>query len=45
MTILSGSSLKAYWLSHYFCDLTFQAIPSLIAIIGMILFGIEIDGI
>lgn len=45
MTILSGSSLKAYWLSHYLCDIIFQSIPSIIAIIGIIVFGIKIDGI
>lgn len=45
MIIISGSSIKAYWLAHYICDILFHALFSLITIIGMLVFGVSIDGI
>ena len=41
--ILSGTSLNAYWLSHYLCDIIFQAIPSIFAIIGIFAFNLQAD--
>lgn len=40
--MVSGSSLTAYWLGHYLGDIVFQAIPSIVAMIGIQAFGIEV---
>jgi len=41
--LISGSSLTAYWLSHYISDILFQAVPSIFAIIGMKLFEVNVE--
>jgi hypothetical protein len=41
--MLSGTSLNAYWLSHYICDIIFQAVPSVFAIIGIKVFNVNAD--
>lgn len=41
--MVSGSSLVAYWLGHYIADILFQTLPSVVAIIGVQAFGIQVD--
>lgn len=42
LIILSGTSLRAYWLSHYLCDIVFQAFPSILAIVGIQIFNVDV---
>ena len=41
--MVSGSSLVAYWLGHYIADILFQTLPSVVAIIGVQAFGVQVD--
>ena len=41
--MVSGSSLVAYWLGHYIADILLQTLPSVVAIIGVQAFGIQVD--
>jgi len=42
--MVSGSSLPAYWLGHYVGDCIFQTIPAIVAILGILAFGLEVPG-
>lgn len=43
--IVSGASKAAYWMGHYLADIIFQAIPSLFAVIGIHVFGLNVPGV
>ena len=40
--MVSGGSLKAYWLSHYIGDVIFQLIPILVAIASYLIVGTDL---
>lgn len=40
--MISGSSLLAYWIGNYVADIIFQAVPSIVGIIGVHAFGIDV---
>ena len=43
--IVSGASTSAYWLGNYFSDIIFQAIPAVMAAIGVHAFGLDVPGV
>lgn len=43
--MISGSSVFAYWMGNYVADIVFQAIPSIVGIVGVHAFGIDVPGI
>ena len=43
--MVSGSSLPAYWLSNYFADIIFHSLGAIVALLGIWMFNIEVDGI
>jgi hypothetical protein len=43
--MISGSGLLAYWMSNYVADIVFQSIPSIVGIIGVHAFGIDVPGV
>jgi len=40
--MVSGSSLTAYWLGHYLGDIVFQMIPSVVAVLGIYAFDLDV---
>jgi len=43
--MVSGCSLTSYWMGNYVADIIFQAVPSVVAIIGVHAFGIDVPGV
>ena len=43
--MVSGSSLTAYWLAHYLADILHQSIPSVVGILGIWAFGIDVPDV
>lgn len=43
--MVSGSSLTAYWAAHFLADVIHQAIPSIVGILGVWGFGIDVPDV
>jgi len=43
--MVSGCSLTSYWIGNYLADILFQALPSIVAIVGIHWFDISVPDV
>lgn len=43
--MISGASLKAYWMGNYVADVSFHAVAAIMGILGVYGFGIDVPGV
>ena len=43
--MISGSSLSAYWLGHYFSDIIVQSVPAITGLIFVKIFDLDVPGV